>query len=382
MSVEENDLRKDLEAAFEQHAEEPEHQEAGRSSADTPEPMGSPPAAEGAEAVATEGAAEASADSGRDEKGRFKGKEPGPGTEPAAAKPEGATKTDPAAEKPPEGQQPEVIPPPAGLKAAAREHWAKVPRPVQEEIVRREKETAQTLRQSAQARQMAQEFQSVVNPFLPMIQSQGSNPMQAVKNLMTTAAGLTVGTQVQKAQIVREIIQNYGIDVATLDQVLSGQPLQQQQGAPQQQSQLAPPPWASPIFQFMNSVQQQRQQREQQILSEAEAETEAFAEKNEFFEDVRETMADIMELGAKRGKIISMEDAYKQAIGFDPELSKIVSQREAAKKSQTQQQNMQRTRNAASSIAGGPKGGPAGNSGGDDSRRSALSEAWDAQMGR
>lgn len=379
MSAEENDLRKDLEAAFEQHAEEPEHKEAGGSPEDSPEPVRDPPATEGTEAQADDVSARGGEDgrrdpSGRDEKGRFKPAE--------APKPEGAPKTD---TQPPEGQQQpaaEQIPPPAGLKAAAREHWAKTPRPIQEEIVRRERETAQTLRQSAQARQMAQDFQNVVNPFLPMIQSQGSNPMQAVKNLMTTAAGLTVGTQQQKAQIVREIIQNYGIDIATLDAVLAGSPIPQGQPGQQMQQSAAPPPWASPIFQFMNSVQQQRQQREQQMMEDAHAETEAFAQKHEFFEDVREEMADLMEVAAKRGKILSMEDAYKQAIGFDPELSKVVSQREAAKRSQSQQQNIQRNRNAASSISGGPKGGPASPSGGDDSRRSALSEAWDAQMGR
>lgn len=388
MSAEENDLRKDLEAAFEQH-EEPGQEEAGRPAADTPEPIRDPQTAQKAEGESTSdttgdsGTGEQRA-SGRDEKGRF-----APGTEKPAdgkltAQPEGAKPPAAEADKVPQEQPPaqEVIPPPQGLKAAAREHWAKVPRPVQEEIVRREKETAQTLRQSAQARQLANDFQSVVNPFLPMIQSQGSNPMQAVKNLMTTAAGLTVGTQQQKAQIVREIIQNYGIDIATLDQVLAGQPVQHQGGS-QQQGPGAPPPWAAPIFQFMNTVQQSRQQREQQVMTEAERETEAFAEKNEFFEDVREDMADLMTVAAQNGRIISMEDAYKRALALNPEISTIVQQREAAKRATQQQGSIQRNRNAASSISGGPKGGPAGNGGaGDDSRRSQLAEAWDQQMGR
>lgn len=389
MSIEENDLRKDLEAAFEQHTEEPGQEETGRPQQDSQESVRDTQTTEEAE---VRSAADSTGDGGeggqdssrRDEKGRFKpgGEKPAEGK--PAAQPEGAPKADagPAKEATDKQSVAEPIPPPQGLKAAAREHWDKVPRPVQEEIVRREKEAAQTLRQSSQARQMAQEFQNVVNPFLPMIQAQGSNPMHAVKNLMTTAAGLTVGTQVQKAQIVREIIQNYGIDIATLDQVLAGQPVQHQGGA-QQASPGAPPPWAAPIFQFMNGVQQSRQQREQQILADAEAETEAFASKHDFFEDVRETMADLMEVAAKRGRIMSMDDAYKQAIGLDPDLSKVVSQRESAKRAQSQQQTIQRTRNAASSIAGGPKGGPAGNGGsGDESRRSALSEAWDQQMGR
>ncbi len=380
MSVEENDLRKDLEAAFEQHAEEA-NKEAGGSPEDASQSVRDTKATEGqaSEPTTTDsgtGEQKSERADGRDGLGRFKTA--------GEAKPEGAPKTDPQAQ--PEGAPnqaaPEQIAAPAGWKPAAREHWAKLPRPVQEEVTRREKEAALTVRQSSQARQLAKDFQNTVNPFMPMIQAQGSNPIQAVRNLMTTAAGLTVGTQIQKAQILREIIQNYGVDVATLDQVLAGQPLQPQQGY-QQQNQLAPPPWANPIFQFMNTVQQQRAAREQQTMTDAEAETEAFAAKNEFFEDVREEMADLMEMSARRGVVLSLQDAYNKAVSLNPDINSVVQQRNAARKAGQQQNTIQRNRNAASSISGGPKGGPAGNGGGgDDSRRSAISEAWDAQMGR
>src|ERR1044072_1263235 len=388
MSTEENNLRKDLEAAFEQHAEEPRQEEARGSVENAPEPVRNTEAPQetqgksAPDATSDGGTGQPRAD-GRDDKGRFATAAEKPADGKPAAQPEGAPKTDPQAAAPPQEQPAaETIAPPAGLKAAAREAWTKAPRAIQEEFVRRERETAQTLRQSAQARQLANDFQSVVNPFLPMIQSQGSNPMQAVKNLMTTAAGLTVGTQMQKAQIVREIIQNYGIDINRLDQVLAGQPVAQQdniqQGGPQ-----APPQWAAPRFQFMSSVQQSRQQREQQMVAEADAEVAAFAAKNEFFEDVREVMADLMTVAAQHGRLMTKEDAYTQAISLDPEISKVVKQREAAKAATQQQSNIQRNRNAASSISGAPKGGPAGNGGaGDESGRSALMEAWDAQSGR
>ncbi len=391
MSIEENNLRKDLEAAFEQHTEEPRQEETRGSAQDTPEPVRNTEAPQEAQgesapdATGDGGKGEQSA-RGRDDKGRFAPGAEKPADGKLAAQPEGAPKANAEPSKPAEGTQPqaaaEPIAPPPGWKAGAREHWPKLPREVQEEVSRREKETAQTLRQSAQARQLANDFQSVVNPFLPMIQSQGSNPMAAVKNLMTTAAGLTVGTQVQKAQIVREIIQNYGIDIGTLDQVLAGQPVAQQGNAPQAGPQ-APPPWAAPLFQFMNTVQQSRSQREQQMQAEADAEIAEFASKNEFFEDVREVMADLMTVAVQHGRILSKEDAYRQAVSLDPELSKVVSQREAAKRSTQQQSNIQRNRNAASSISGAPMGKAAGNGGaGDDSRRSAILEAWEAQGGR
>lgn len=379
MAIEETDLRKDLEAAFEQHTPEDTEQKAGGSPEDTQEPVRDTQTTEGQEAPAGEAegleSPETRAD-GRDAQGRFKPKaESKPeGTPAPAAKPAQAATPEQQAQQPPA----EALTAPAGWKAGPREQWKNIPRAAQEEILRREKETAQTIRQSSQARQLAQEFQNTINPFLPLIQAQNSNPMQAVKNLMTTAAGLSVGTAVQKAQIVREIIQNYGVDIQTLDQVLSGNPVQQ--GNVQQNNQMAPPPWANPIFQFMNTVQQQRSQREQQIIADAEAETETFAAKHEFFEDVREEMADLMEVAAKRGVILSMEDAYNRAVTMHPDISTVVSQRAAAAKAKTN--NIQKNRNAASSITGAPRNGPTGAKPGTDDRRAAIEEAWESQSGR
>lgn len=379
MSAEETDLRKDLEAAFEQHTEAPA-QEENRSAADSQESVRDSQTSEGQEAISGEEDANGGGRE-RDEGGRFKA---GDKSAEQQSKPAGPTQAAAKATQQTAPEQPSQAPPkedlavPVGWKPGARQEWAKIPRAAQEEIVRREKEAAQTLRQSSQARQFANEFQQTINPFMPLIQAQNSNPMQAVKNLMTTAAGLTVGTAVQKAQIVREIIQNYGVDIQTLDQVLSGQPIQQQGNV--QQSHMAPPPWATPLFQFMNTVQQSRQQREQQLVQDAEAETDAFAAKNEFFEDVREDMADLMQVAAQRGVIMSMDEAYKRAISLNPEISTIVSQREAAKRAQSS--NIQRNRNAASSIHGAPRNGPTGAKSGEDSRRAALEEAWDAQSGR
>lgn len=373
MSASENDLKKDLEAAFEQHATETD-QEAGRSTvSDTPEPVRDTSTAQ----EPTIASGEESTEVRDPDKGRARNADGtfADGKPATIAKPEGVKSSDAPVADP----QAEPIGPPAGWKPTAREHWSKIPKQAQEEIVRREKETAQTLRQAAQARQMANDFQTVVNPFLPMIQAQGSNPMQAVKNLMTTAAGLTVGTQEQKARIVREIIQNYGIDIQTLDAVLAGQPVQQQQ-SPGQQNQLAPPAWAQPIFQFMNGVQQTRAQREQQILADAESQTEQFAAKHEFFEDVREEMADLMEVAARRGVVVTLEQAYEKAVSLNADLKGIVSQRQAAQRASGS--NIQRNRNAASSITGAPKNGPAGAPQGGDDRRSSLAEAWDAQMNR
>lgn len=374
MDIEKDNIRADLEKAFEEHTPA---EETGRPETNAQEPVRNAEAAEkpaveargpeaGAEGDGGKGQQATERSDGRDEQGRFKPKD--------GAQPEGTQQ----APTQPVVAEPLAAPP--GWKAAAREHWNTIPRAAQEEISRREKETAQALNQSTLARKFHNDFNNVINPFMPMIQAQGSNPLQSVRQLMTTAAGLTIGSAEQKARIVREIIQNYGVDVGILDQVLAGSPVAP--GLQRVNESNSPPQWAQPLFQFMGSVQAAQQQRQQQIYTDAQSETEAFSASHEFFEDVREDMADIMEIAANRGRIVSMEDAYKKAVAMNADIAAVVQQREAAKKSQQQVATVQKARAAASSIAGAPRNGAAGAPKETGSRRDDLEAAWDEQMGR
>ena len=49
--------------------------------------------------------------------------------------------------------------------------------------------------------------------------------------------------------------------------------------------------------------------------------------KHEFFDDVRLTMADVMDAAAKRGIEMGLEDAYQRAIMIEPDVRKVVESR-------------------------------------------------------
>ncbi len=265
---------------------------------------------------------------------------------------------------------------PNSWKPAIREHWTKLPPEVRAEVSRRELEVQQTLSQTAQVRKFAQDFAQTINPYSHLIRAQNSTPLKAVENLMQTAAGLVQGSQQQKAAIVADIINNYGIDIQTLDSVLTQKYNPQSAQQPQVQ---APPAWAKPIFGFMDNVQKMQEQRQLQLQQEAD-QAISILEQKPFFDDVREDMADLMEAAANRGRALSMEQAYEKAIALNPELTKIVNQRKLAETNRNPVSEaaatLARARKASSAVKGAPTG-PRSGANGKLSRRQQLSEAWD-----
>lgn len=269
---------------------------------------------------------------------------------------------------------------PNSWKPAIREHWGKIPPEAKAEIRRREQEIEKTLNETGVMRKFATDFAQMVAPYQHIIRAQNSTPLQAVDNLMRTAAGLASGNPQQKAEIVGQIISNYGVDIKALDEFLSKNYNPQTAGYNQQQNS-APPPWAQPIFEWMNRAQQMQQQNEDQQRRQADAEIEEM-EQEPFFSDLREDIADLMEFSARRGKILSLKDAYEQAKKLSPEINKIIKQREEAAASNSVSNaaaTLARAKRATKTISGSPKGEGAG-SNKPKSRREQLSEAWDDQQ--
>lgn len=239
---------------------------------------------------------------------------------------------------------------PASWKPATREHWAKLPREVKEEINRRETEIARGLHQASGFRKVAEEYFNTVKPFEQLIRAQNSTPAKAITNLMTTASRLTLGTKAQKAQVVFEIMKNYDVDVEALDTLLVGKKLDESDDkvAKLLDEKL------KPFQEFMTGVRKTQEDTNAKSEEEVANELEAFAndKNNEFFNDVVEDMADLMDLASKRGQKMDLKTAYDKACKMNPEVSKILDQRKRAKKGNLDQEALNKKKEAASSIRG------------------------------
>lgn len=273
----------------------------------------------------------------RDENGKFKkaeGVQPGPKSGPK--------------------QQGERAP--ASWRPEAREHWAQLPDNVRAEVARREVEVQRTLQETAEARKTAEAVMKTIAPYEVFIKAENSNPLQAIDNLMSTAARLRTGTAPELATMVAGIVQQFGVGrfgnafIDQLDSALAGQTpkVDPQQAALDQVLNQRLAPMQSMLQQF-----QQAQVAQQQRAAEAaQNEVSQFLNQAEFGEDVREDMADLLEAAQRRGQTLTLADAYKKACMMNDSVRSVVSQRMKAQGAQQHTQAAQKARQAAVSVSG------------------------------
>jgi hypothetical protein len=261
---------------------------------------------------------------------------------------------------------------PASWKPDAREHWANTPEPIRNEALRRESDFNRAWQDSAPIRQLGAEIQKVVAPYAELIEREGSTPVQAIASLLDTRARLNSADPVTRAHMGAAIVKEFGIDISLLDSALANQPMPQPAADPMlmHQMQKMIEQKIAPIQQVTQTFEQfARQQSERQTAEEA-AKIETFASSREHManHDIREAMADILELADRRKFPITLEQAYNQACSLHPEISKIMIARSTSSSAQQQRQAAQRSRSAAVSVSGSPTGIAGEQTPGDDIR--------------
>jgi hypothetical protein len=246
---------------------------------------------------------------------------------------------------------------PASWKPEVREHWAQLPEGVRAEVARREAEVARTLQETAEARRTVESVMKTIAPYEGFIRAEGSNPLQAIDNLMSTAARLRTGTAPELAQMVAGIVNQFGIGrfgngfIEQLDSALAGQ--QPRQADPQTMAvQQAVQQQLAPVQQFISKFEQLQQAQQQQAVQESYNQVGQFLQQAEFGEDVREDMADLLELAQKRGVQMTLQDAYQRACMMNPSVAKVMSQRQQARGAMQRGDAAQRARSAAVSVSG------------------------------
>jgi hypothetical protein len=269
---------------------------------------------------------------------------------------------------------------PQSWRPEIRTHWEGLPAEVQAEILKRETEVTRGLTEAANSRRFANDFSQTIRPFEHLLLASGvKNPLVAVRNLMTTAATLQTGTQSQKALTIANIIKAYSVDIATLDQVLSGQQPKNSPAAIPDEVIGAVRRELAPIREFMGRQQQQTTYQQQQLEQESAQTIEQFAAdpQNEFYEDLREDMADLLDMAARRGRIMTIQEAYERSAASHPEISKLVAKKKAQAAATRSRAGIDRARRASSSLPQGTPAAVGGSSARPVGLRGAVSQAFD-----
>ena len=342
-------IRDALESAYDSAAESPAQDEVS-TQVSPPSPEKSHDERPAQEALFEETAQEVKP---RDERGKFKTKakdaegiQPGPKSEPP--KP---------AEEIEAPQAAPSVKAPASWRPEIREHWSGLPDSVKAEVVRREQEVQKTLQETSEARKFSDAVMRTVAPYEAFIRAENSNPLQAIDNLMATAARLRTGSAPEIAQLITQLVTQHGVGrfgenfVNILDQTLAGQTPQNTgdmavQSAVQRE--------LAPMKQMMSQWQQAMQTQQMQAQQSATSEVNNFLSQAEFGEDLREDMADILEVAQRRGHNMTIQEAYARAASIHPEISKVLLQRQRNQTAAQQNGVAQKAKVAASSVSGGP----------------------------
>lgn len=274
----------------------------------------------------------------RDDKGRFAPKaEATPEVPPVAAQAQ-------QAEIPPAPSPNDKRVPNTWRKDAAA-HWATLPDPIKDEILKRENDARTGIQQYRQQAEFAREFEEVIKPFAHTIQSQGVRPIQAVHALLAADHKLRYSQGHEKARYFAELAREYGVD------------LQQVTTLP------ALPPEYQQMQLELRQLRQQQEQFNRQQTQHLGTEIEEFAAAHEHFDKLKGHMASLLDSGQAKG----LQDAYEQAQWANPEIrAALIAQQTAAAAKQAQETALARRQQAAavsvkgSSPASGSSSGPKG----------------------
>ena len=270
--------------------------------------------------------------------------------------------------------------PPQAWRTPQKAKWAALDPDVRQEVVRREREVTKVLSDSASARQLSNAFTQAISPYLARIESFGVHPIAAVQELMRTDHQLVTGNKVQKANMLAKLIADYDVDIETLDHVLAGKSPKQEDAVGAQVERMIAERM-KPFNDMMSRQQQdaaaQNRQKDAEISETLDA-MESDTVKYPHYSDVKEDMADIIEIQAKKKVYLSLDQAYNRAIAMNPELNQTaVSQRKISDANERAQKALK----ASKSVGGAPTGSATGAINASD-RRATIAAAFEAHSGR
>ncbi len=258
-----------------------------------------------------------------------------------------------------------------------REAWSKIPRNLQEKVMAREKQMGEMMQSTSEARKTHEAFGKLTQQYGAVLSGiEGNNPIEQAGNLFNTVANLRMGSPIQKAQIIADMINDFGVDINTLDSAIVGQAPPAEQQESDRIDQLVAERM-KPFEAMMGQQNAYKEQQATQVQEAANTEIKAFADNAEFINDVRHDMADFLEMADKRGQQMTVQEAYDKACMLKPEIQTVLNERKQRAALTASNNTIASKKNAASSVNGRQVGGGGGSSAA--SMRDTIANAWDNQ---
>lgn len=191
---------------------------------------------------------------------------------------------------------------PKTWRTEAAAEWSKLSPTVQAEIAKREEDIFRGLESYRADAGYGKSFKAALEPFMPVLNQYGLDPIKQVSQLMAAHQALALGSPQQKQVLFNKLAQDYGVtfgdpadqpyvdpEVAALREELSG-------------------------IKSTLTAQQQREQNEVRGRLTSELDTFVADPANIHFNDVADDMAKLL----RAGVVTSLKDAYERSVWANP----------------------------------------------------------------
>jgi hypothetical protein len=217
-----------------------------------------------------------------------------------------------------------------------KEEFFALPATIQDRIIQREEEVHKGFTKLDEERNLGKSMKEVITPYMAVIQAEGGTPQGAVKDLLNTAYVLRTGSPQQKAQIVAQIVQQYGVDMRNMGQ----------QQIPQNQ-----PPAIDPE-KITQDIMTRLQSQQQDVKVQSEIEAFSVDPKNVHFsnQEVKAAMASLLQTGQAK----DLQDAYDKAVWLIPSIRTTLLQSQQVDTEQKRKDEIAAKKKAGSSVSGSP----------------------------
>ena len=256
-------------------------------------------------------------------------------------------------------EKPAVKPRPSSWKKDYEEDWGRLDPRLQDYIQQREADYAKGVSTYKNQWDMAAPVMESIRQFQPLLQQYGVAPQQWITQLGNAHAQLVTGTPEQKMQIFQQLANDYGVNLGAV----TGQT-----GYDPQFSSLA-----QELNQIKNQWGQFQQQQEAMEQTQLRSEIDSFKADKPYFEEVRETMAGLLQSGMAD----DLQSAYDKAIRLNDDVFQKI-QSEQTRSSEAAQR--EKVAQAKAKVFSPKSTTPTGSATGGSKAASSIREAVMASM--
>lgn len=214
---------------------------------------------------------------------------------------------------------------PQSWRKEMQAEWAKLPPAVREEVHRREQNFLDGIKQYREPAAFGQAIGAELLPHVELFRQLQTTPQEVVRDLMQTWSGLVRGSAHERANLLRQVAQQFGIDAASLSAPATGAA----SSATPASADLTP--LSQEVAAIKARLEAEAQERARIEAEQATHEIERFGSdpKREHFAAVRQTMSQLL----LSGQATTLEDAYDKATWLVPDVrAKLLAAQDAERK--------------------------------------------------